>query len=68
MSKLGKQTLSSLFNARLALKKSRVYSLSDDETWKIKLIKEISLVKKEHLEIAFDDEDLEEILMCICTD
>ena len=40
----------------------------DDETWKIKLMKEISLVKKEHLEVAFDDEDLEEILMYICTD
>ena len=68
MTKLEKQTLSSLIDDRLAIKKARVYNLSENETWKIQLIKEISLVKKEHLEIAFDDEDLEEILMFICTD
>ena len=68
MTKLEKQTLSSLIDDRLAIKKARVYNLSENETWKIQLIKEISLVKKEHLEIAFDDEDFEEMLMCICTD
>ena len=61
MTKLEKQTLSSLIDDRLAIKKARVSNLNEDETWKIQLI-------KEHLEIAFDDEDLEEILMFICTD
>ena len=67
-SEINQNQKSNLIYVRLAIREARVYNLSDDETWKIQLIKEISLVKKEHLEIAFDDEDFEEILMCICTD
>ena len=68
MTKLEKPTLSALINDRISIKKSRVYELSNTENWKISLIKEISLIKKELLEVTFEDEDLEEILMHICTD
>ena len=68
MTKLEKPTLSALINDRITIKKSRVYELSNTENWKIDLIKEISLIKKELLEVTFEDEDLEEILMHICTD
>ena len=65
MTKLEKPTLSALINDRISIKKSRVYKLSNTENWKINLIKEISLIKKELLEVTFEDEDLEEILMHI---
>ena len=68
MTKFEKPTLSSLINDRVHIKKSRVYNLRDHETWKIKLIEEISLIKKDHLEVSFEDDDLEEILMHVCTD
>ena len=68
MTKLEKQTLSALINDKVHIKKSRVYKPINDDTWKINLIKEISLIKKDLLEVSFEDEDLEEILMHICTD
>ena len=49
MTKLEKQTLSALINDRVHIKKSRVYKLRNDDTWKINLIKEISLIKKEYV-------------------
>ena len=44
----------------------KVYALSPDENWKVKLITEIDLQKKNHLEINFDQEDLSFILDFIC--
>ena len=68
MTKLEKQTLSALINDKVHIKKLRVYKPGIDDTWKINLMKEISLIKKDLLEVSFDVEDLEEILMHICTD
>ena len=53
MKKLKKQTLSALINDRVNIKKSRVDKLRNDDTWKINLIKEISLIKKDLLEVSF---------------
>ena len=38
-----------------------------DEVWKICIIEEIALIKKDHLEVHFDDNCLEEILEVLCT-
>ena len=50
-----------------AIKNTRVYNLPEDETWKVGLIEELSLIKKNHLDISFENDDLEEILEVICT-
>ena len=38
-----------------------------DEVWKIAIIEEIALIKKDQLEVEFDDNCLEEILEVLCT-
>ena len=40
--------------------------MPEAENWKVKFIKEIALIKKEHLEVEFDDEDLDNILELLC--
>ena len=50
------------------LKRSRVNPLSESETWKVKLIEEVSLTLSGHLEMEFDSSHLEEILTFICTE
>ena len=49
------------------LKKLRVYSLPEEENWKVSLMKEVALVRKGQLELDFEDKNLEEILEAICT-
>ena len=49
------------------VKRARVYPLPDDEVWKVSIIKELALYQKGHLEIDFDENELEEILDWICT-
>ena len=44
----------------------KVYELPPDENWKLELVTEIALLKKDHLEIDFDPEDLSFILDFIC--
>ena len=62
------QTINQLFNVKAKLKDMRVYDLPDEENWKIKLIAEICLIRKNHLEIEFDQEHLNQILDLICCD
>ena len=50
------------------MKKGRVYTLPEEENWKITLMKEITLVKKGLLNAEFEEDHLEEILEAICTD
>ena len=49
------------------LKGRRVHPLPADEVWKVKLIEEISLSKINLLEIDFEEELLDHILLDICT-
>ena len=56
-----------LFKEKNMIKKSRVYSLPEDEAWKVGMIEELSLVKKDLLEISFKKENLDEILEFLCT-
>ena len=42
-------------------------TLSEGEVWKLKIIEDISLTRKELVETAFDDKFLEEILDFVCT-
>ena len=66
LGKFQKKDLAALIAEKLNLKKLRIHSLKEEDAWKINLIEEISLIKKEHLETSFDEEDLEEILEFIC--
>ena len=60
--------LSHLISEKNKIKISRLYSLSEDDQWKIKIIEEISLIKKSLVEVEFEEKDLQEILDFICTD
>ena len=62
-----KLSLADLVADKVAIKKSRVYPLPDEEVWKTNLMEDICLLKKDQLEIAFDLEDLDDILQHICT-
>ena len=68
LSKFKKLSLDELILDKSKIKDSRVYSLPQEEAWKISLIEEISLYKKNLLDINFDEEELEAILDIICTD
>ena len=68
LSKFKKLSLDELILDKSQIKNSKVYSLSQEEVWKISLIEEISLSKKNLLDINFDEEELEAILDIICTD
>ena len=46
----------------------KVYDLPIHENWKVKLIAEVALIKKDQLEIDFDGEALSSILDFICCD
>ena len=65
--KYKKLTLSSLLADKQSIKSARVYPMTDDKSWKLKLMEEICLIRKGHLEIEFDSENLENILDYICT-
>ena len=67
MVKHGKTSQDELFRDKNEIKKLRVYNLSAEENWKTLMMEEISLSKKNHIEIQFDNDDLEEILEYICT-
>ena len=56
------QTIGQLFNIKKDLKDMRVYSLPSEENWKVNLIAEICQIKKNHLEVEFDQEHLSLIL------
>ena len=46
----------------------KVYTLSDQEMWKINLIEEVALLRKDHLDLDFDQDQLDSILDYICVD
>ena len=50
------------------IKKSKIYSLSENESWKISIIEELALVKKGQLEIGLDEQSIDEILDYVCCD
>ena len=56
-----------MFRGRAQLKRSRVYKLPDTEKWKISLIEELALTRKEFLSIDFNEEHLKELLDHVCT-
>ena len=65
--KYKKLTLSSLVAEKNSNKSSGIHPYSVEESWKLKLIEEICLIRKDHLELEFDSENLETILDYICT-
>ena len=67
MDKYNKSDMKSLISDRNLIKKSRVNPLPEEESWKVKLLQEICLARKELIEVDFDDKDLEEILEFVCT-
>ena len=68
MQKFKKDSIDQLILDKQELKNLRVYSLPEEENWKVNLIEEISLLKKNQLDIAFDPDQLETILDYVCTD
>ena len=67
LEKYKKPNVLTLVLEKNVIKKSRVYSLPVDESWKVGMMTEISLAKKNHLEISFDTKNLDDILEYICT-
>jgi hypothetical protein len=65
--KYKKLTLSSLLADKQSIKSATVYPMTDDKSWKLELMEEICLIRKGHLEIEFESENLENILDYICT-
>ena len=68
MDKHKMDSLGNLVDEKNTLKKLRVYTLPEEEKWKVSLLKEIALIKKGQLDIDFDEKNLEEILEAVCTD
>ena len=68
MDKHKMDSLGNLVDEKNTLKKLRVYTLPEEEKWKVSLLREIALVKKGQLDIDFDEKNLEEILEAVCTD
>ena len=58
----------SMLSRRCEVKWSRVNPLEEEDNWKVTLIEEICLAKKDFIDINFCEEDLEEILKFVCTD
>ena len=63
-----KFSMSDLIGKKQVLRKKRIYTLPEAEEWKVKLIMEIALIKKEHLEVEFDEQDLDDIIGLLCQD
>ena len=65
--KYQKLFLTALTSEKMRIKKCRVYPSSNEDSWKLNLMEEITMLKNDHLEIDFTSEDLEDILEYICT-
>ena len=61
------KSLSQMFLGKEGLKKTRVYNLPSCEKWKLSLIEELALSKKNLLDIDFDEEHLQDLLDYVCT-
>ena len=55
MDKHKMDSLANLVDEKTKLKKLRIYTLPEEENWKISLLKEIALFKKGQLDIDFDE-------------
>ena len=60
--------LSLLWASKLRIRNSRVYPLSDEEKWKIELLKELGRAKKHLVDIDFDEDQLNFILDHVCVE
>ena len=67
LQKYKKQDMKTLTMDKTNIKKARVYPMNKNEAWKVDLIKEICLIKKDHIELNFDIKDIEDILEHVCT-
>ena len=67
LKKHDKNTIKELINDKNYLKKAKVNPIEENENWKLKLIEDIILLKKVHVELEFDENDLDEILDYVCT-
>ena len=67
LQKYMKQDMKSLTLDKNNIKKARVYPIKKEESWKVELAREICLIKKDHLELNFDDKDIDDILEFVCT-
>ena len=65
--KYSQQNMTALFSEKDVIKISRVNILQENELWKVNLMEDFSLVKKNLLELPFEIENLDEILDDICT-
>ena len=52
---------------RFSLRDRQVYPLEAEELWKVRMIEEVSLIKKDLLEIDFEEQFLDDILQDLCT-
>ena len=65
--KYNKLTLPALLADKNSIKFTKVNPITPGKSWKLNLIEEISLLKKDHLELEFELEHLDTILDYICT-
>ena len=67
LKKYKKLHIGELISDKEVIKKSEMFPLPVEEGWKVNMIEEISLVKKEQIDMEFELDDLDEILLYICT-
>ena len=67
LKKYKKFQISELITDKEVIKKSEIFPLPVEEGWKVNMIEEISLVKKEQIDMEFELDDLDDILLYICT-
>ena len=61
-----KLSLDELVSDKKETKKSEIFPFPVEEVWQVNMMEEISLLKKEHLNMELDPDDLEDILNFIC--
>ena len=57
-----------LLDSKLKIRNSRVYPLTEEEKWKIELIKELGRYKKHLVDVDFDEDQLNFILDQVCVE
>ena len=66
LSKHSLRTISELCGNKRLIKNMRRTKIDVDDEWRINFIEEMSLAKKEMIELDFDRDDLEIILKDVC--
>ena len=67
LKKYKKLHIAELISDKEVIKKSEIFPLPVEEGWKVNMIEEISLVKMEQIDMEFELDDLDDILLYICT-